>query len=124
MDGGFAPGLHPIDSYGNGGFRFAGLSHRGSIIALPSGIHAMALPAGNIIDETALQALWQEPDGAVELLLLGTGANLIPPNEALRWLLRSKGIKFEPMPTGAAARTYNILLGEKRLVAAALVAVP
>ena len=124
MDGGFAPGLHPIDSYGNGGFRFAGLSHRGSIIALPSGIHAMALTAGNIIDETALQALWQEPDGAVELLLLGTGANLIPPSEALRWLLRSKGIKFEPMPTGAAARTYNILLGEKRLVAAALVAVP
>ena len=33
------PGRAPIDAYGNGGFRFAGMSHRGSILCLPSGIY-------------------------------------------------------------------------------------
>ena len=37
---GFVPGRAPIDAYGNGGFRFADMSHRGSILALPSGIKA------------------------------------------------------------------------------------
>ena len=123
IEGGFIPGVYPIDSYGNGGFRFADMSHRGSILALPSGIHALQLEAGEPFTEAAIDALWQEPQGAVELLLLGTGASLVPPPEALRWALRSRGISVEPMPTGAAARTYNILLGEKRRVAAALMAV-
>ena len=123
-DSGFIPGQHPIDSYGNGGFRFAGMSHRGSILALPSGTHAIEIVEGGAMDETVLTPLWREPPGAVELLLVGTGLNLVPLPEPLRWALRAKNIRFEPMPTGAAARTYNILLGEKRLVAALLVAVP
>ena len=121
---GFIPGQHPIDSYGNGGFRFGGMSHRGSLLALPSGTQAIEIVEGGTINEALLAPLWREPPGAVELLLVGTGLNLIPLPELLRWALRTKGIRFEPMPTGAAARTYNILLGEKRLVAALLVAVP
>lgn len=121
-DSGFLPGQHPVDGYGNGGFRFAGMSHRGSILALPSGIQA--IDAAGAINETLLAPLWREPPGAVELLLVGTGLDLIPLPESLRWALRAKSIRFEPMPTGAAARTYNILLGEKRRVAALLVAVP
>ena len=120
----FVPGLHPIDSYGNGGFRFAAMSHRGSVLALPSGIFAVDAVEGQIVSEAMLAPLWREPPGAVELLLLGTGMALAPAPESLRWHLRAKNIRFEPMPTGAAARTYNILLGEKRLVAALLVAVP
>ncbi len=121
-DSGFLPGQHPVDGYGNDGFRFAGMSHRGSILALPSGIQA--IDAAGAITEMLLAPLWREPPGAVELLLVGTGLDLIPLPESLRWALRAKGIRFEPMPTGAAARTYNILLGEKRRVAALLVAVP
>ena len=119
----FVPGLHTIDSYGNGGFRFAGMSHRGSVLVLPSGIFSADIIEGNPLTSGLLSPVWAEQAGAVELLLLGTGAALLPVPEELRWALRAKNIRFEPMPTGAAARTYNILLGEKRLVAALLVAV-
>lgn len=123
LEGGFIPGLYPIESYGNGGFRFAAMSHRGSILVLPSGIHALNLAEGELFTEASLAAVWQETLGSIDLLLLGTGTSLVPPSDALRWALRSRGIGVEPMPTGAAARTYNILLGEKRRVAAAMLAV-
>jgi len=38
----FYPALAPIEAYGNGGFRFAGMSHRGSLLILPSGIYCLA----------------------------------------------------------------------------------
>ena len=120
---GFVPGRHGIDYYGAGGFRFAGMSHKGSILALPSGVSIWdaALPAD--ISAAALAALFAEPRGAVELLLLGTGMDAAPQPDALRWRLRDAGIQLEVMQTGAAARTYNILLSENRRVAAALLAV-
>lgn len=121
---GFVPGAHPIDAYGAGGFSFAGMSHRGSILALPSGIRAWEVPDPSQIDEKSLAALFDEPQGAVEHLLVGTGAHFVPLAPALRKVLRAHGIVGEPMATGAAARTYNILLGEKRRVAAALIAAP
>ncbi len=62
--------------------------------------------------------------GSIEHLLIGTGREFALLDEGLRQLLRKAGIRPEPMPTGAAARTYSILLGEKRRVAAALLAVP
>ena len=61
--------------------------------------------------------------GSVELLLVGTGVDLVPVPDALRRSLKAAGIVAEPMATGAAARTYNILLGENRRVGAALLAV-
>ena len=123
-DAGFLPGQHLIDAYGNGGFKFAGMSHRGSILALPDGVHAWEATAPDEIDVTALAALLALPKGRVELLLVGTGENLVPLAPALRKRLRESGIGSDPMSTGAAARTYNILLGEGRRVAAALLAVP
>ena len=39
---GFLPGQHPIDGLGGFGFRFADMSHRGSLLALPSGLRAFA----------------------------------------------------------------------------------
>lgn len=120
---GFVPGQHGIDGYGSGGFTFAGMSHRGSILALPTGVHAWAVEAPGDLDAAALTPLLALPKGKVELLLVGTGTELVrlPPTLTVR--LRDAGIRSEPMATGAAARTYNVLLGEGRRVAAALIAV-
>ena len=121
---GFIPGAHPIEAYGAGGFRFADMSHRGSILALPSGVSAWtALTPQDIAAET-LTLLFAEPAGAVELLIVGTGADLVPLNPELRDKLRAAKIRFDPMATRLAISTYNILLGEGRRVAAALLAVP
>jgi uncharacterized protein len=119
---GFVPGTHPIDAYGAGGFSFADMSHRGSILALPSGVRAWDVADASQIDAHSLAAVFDEPEGAIEHLLIGTGAGFVPLAPALRKALRARGIVGEPMATGAAARTYNILLGEKRRVAAALIA--
>ncbi len=122
--GGFVPGTHPIDGYGAGGFRFRGLSHRGSIIAVPAGVHAWGACEPRDITVDSLEPVFAAAKGSVELLLLGTGADLVPVPGALRRKLKAAGIVVEPMATGAAARTYNILLGERRRVAVALLAVP
>jgi len=121
---GFVPGLHVVEGYGKGGFMFAGMSHRGSILALPSGIRAWAPVAPEDIDEATLAALFAEPPGAVELLLVGTGARLTPTPKSVRDALKRTGIRLELMATGAATATYNLLLEEKRRVGAALIAVP
>jgi uncharacterized protein len=116
------PGRAPLDAYGNGGFRFADMSHRGSILCLPSGIHGW-----EPIDPTALgledfERVLSQADG-IEILLVGTGMDLKPLPPQLRQAFREAGISADPMSTGAAVRTYNVLLAENRAVAAALVAV-
>jgi uncharacterized protein len=116
------PRTAPIDAYGNGGFRFAGMSHRGSILCLPSGIWAWPVTRADEIDETTLARVFAEARG-IELFLLGTGAEPWAMPEALRWRFRDHRIGVEVTPTGAALRTYNIVLPEGRRVAAALIAV-
>lgn len=120
---GFLPGRHGIDAYGNGGFRFGQMSHRGSILLLPSGVRAWEVsePAG--IDGPSLAPVLAEAEG-IELLLVGTGADIVLLPEPLRQRLKAAGIGVDAMQTGAAARTYNILMAENRKVAAALLAVP
>jgi uncharacterized protein len=118
---GFVPGKHKIEAYGAGGFRFADMSHRGSLLALPSGIRAIAAETAASVDEATLAPLFAEPPGAVELLIFGSGANLRPPEATLRTRLRSFGIMVEAMATGPAVRTYNMLLDEDRRVAAVLI---
>ena len=120
---GFVAGSYPIDAYGSGGFKFAGMSHRGSILLLPTGVHSWSATIFAEIDAASLEPLLALPKGAVDLLLVGTGENLTPLPAALRTRLRDAGIRSDPMATGAAARTFNILLGEGRRVAAALLAV-
>jgi uncharacterized protein len=58
--------------------------------------------------------------GGIELLLLGLGRLMVPAAASLRAALRAHGIAVEAMDTGAACRTYNVLLGDDRVVAAAL----
>lgn len=116
------PGRAPIEAYGNGGFRFADMSHRGSILCLPSGIHGWtpADPARLSVEDFAL--LLAE-SASVEILLVGTGNDLRPLPAALREAFRNAGISADPMSTGAAVRTYNVLLAEERAAAAALIVV-
>ncbi|MGE0846650.1 MAG: Mth938-like domain-containing protein [Flavobacteriaceae bacterium] len=119
---GFYPGRAPIDAYGNGGFRFAGMSHRGSLLLLPGGIHAWEATAFDGLDRAVLDLLRAEVE-AIDTLLVGTGATLVPLAPKLRVRLREMGIGADSMSTGSAARTYNVLLAEGRKVAAALIAV-
>ena len=117
------PGRATIDAYGNGGFRFAGMSHRGSLLCLANAIVGwnVTTAAGLGLDDFA--PLLAEREG-IELLLIGTGRDLLIPSPALRTGLRdAAGIRIEPMDTGAACRTYNVLLAEGRRVGAALIAV-
>jgi uncharacterized protein len=118
------PRAAPIDAYGNGGFRFAGMSHRGSLLCLPDGIWASPVTSAGEIDEAAVGLVLEPatPDAAVDHFLIGTGKDLVPVSLALRETLRKRRIVVESMSTGAAVRTYNILLGERRRVGALLVA--
>lgn len=116
------PGRAPIEAYGNGGFRFADMSHRGSILALPSGIEAWPVTAAEDIDRARLARLIAEAK-AIDILLIGTGHEMVPlPADAVS-ALEAEGLYPDLMSTGAAVRTYNVLLSEERQVAAALVAV-
>lgn len=116
------PGLAPIDAYGNGGFRFAEMSHRGSILCLPSGIHGWPVEtAGGITADTLARVIAEADD--IDVLIVGTGRDLVPASSGVRYALGDARIRLDAMPTGAAARTYNIMLGENRKVAAALIAV-
>jgi uncharacterized protein len=122
FESGFVPGRHIIDTYGNGGFRFAGMSHRGSILLLPSGVRAWPVTAPGGIDRSALRPVQAEA-AEIELLLVGTGLDIAAIDPALRGWLKDAGVGLDVMQTGAAARTYNILVAENRKVAAALIAV-
>ncbi|MEF2550052.1 Mth938-like domain-containing protein [Aurantimonas sp. A2-1-M11] len=116
------PGRAPIEAYGNGGFRFASMSHRGSILCLPSGIYGWDGTADAPFTGERLGMVFEEAE-EIGFLLFGTGRDIrrLPP--ALGDRMRQAGIACDPMSTGAAVRTFNIMLSEGRPVAAALVAV-
>jgi len=116
------PDQVPIDAYGNGGFRFAGLSHRGSLLVLPSGVHGWDPATPAAIDTASLAPVVDQAD-AIDTLLVGTGRDLVPLPADVRAALREAGIGVDVMSTGAAIRIFNIVLGERRKVAAALIAV-
>jgi uncharacterized protein len=111
-----------IEAYGKGGFRFAGMSHRGSILCLPSGVWAWPVAEAPQIEETVLQRVFAEARN-IDLFLVGTGRVRAAIGEPLLWRFRDLKVNVETMSTGQAANTYNILLGEGRRVAAGLIAV-
>ncbi len=116
------PGRAPIDAYGAGGFRFADMSHRGSLLCLPSGIHGWSADEASELD-IGLFAKVLEEAGEIDVLLVGTGHEIRPLPKPLKTRLRELSIISDPMSTGAAVRTYNVMLAESRAVAAALIAV-
>lgn len=111
-----------IQRYGAGGFTIDGVRHEGSILIVPSGVHSL-----NIDDISAITFGMLEPlfsaDACPELLILGIGNTHLPVPATLRQAFAAQSISCESMDTGAACRTFNILLVEDRRVAALLIAV-
>jgi uncharacterized protein len=114
------PNPAPIESYRGGGFRFGGMSHRGALLCLPDGMWASAITRPQDIDETALR-LVLDCSPPVELCVIGGGRDpwMVPP--ALRACCREAGFSIEGMTTPAAVHTYNILVEERRRIAALLI---
>ena len=127
MNAGFVPGRHAIDAYGAGGFRFAGMSHVGSILATPRGVCAVtARDLGELRFEhfAPLLAEIAEAPGSVDLLVVGLGEKMARLPAPLAQKLRGAKLRLEVMATGPAARIYNVLVSENRRVAALLLAAP
>ena len=117
------PRSAPIEAYGNGGFAFADMSHRGSLLCLPDAIWAWPVTRPDEINEGALQQVIANA-AHIDTLIVGTGNEVWIPPSWLRERLRKTRVVIDAMQTGPAIRTYNIMIGERRRVAAALIAVP
>jgi uncharacterized protein len=117
------PRSAPIEAYGNGGFVFAGMSHRGSLLCLPDAIWTWPVTKPEEIDRASLGRVFAAANG-IDTLIIGTGNEVWLPPPALREALRAVKVVLDTMQTGPAIRTYNIMIGERRRVAAALIAVP
>lgn len=111
-----------IDGYGKGGFSFAGMSHRGSLLCLPSGVWAWPVERPVEITEDTLERVFAESED-IGLFLIGAGQGNWTMPDDLRLRFHRAGLSVEVARTGTAVSTYNILLGEGRRVAAGLIAV-
>lgn len=114
-------GQQVIEAYGDNGFRISGVRYEGSVLVLPDRTLNWTITASEDVTVESLDPVTdlQEP----ELLLLGFGRKPVMISHSFRASLREKGLSLEPMDTGAASRTFNVLLAEGRRVAAALIAV-
>ena len=111
-----------IDAYGNGGFRFAEMSHRGSLLCLPTGMHAWGVVGAKDLSLEMLAAVLALGE-TIDVLVLGMGDDISGVPVAVRDAVREQAIGIEIQSTGSAVRTYNVLMDEGRAVAAALIAV-
>jgi uncharacterized protein len=111
-------GRQVIERYGASGFRVAGVVYRGSILVFPDRTEPWIVADAPSVTFESLAPVVEY--GGVQILLLGLGRRISAVPVALRAALRSAGIALEVMDTGAACRTYNVLVGEERRVAAAL----
>ena len=111
-----------IEAHGGGGFRFAGMSHRGSLLCLPDGLWAWPVDAASALTAEALSLVFAQA-AAMDFFILGTGELpwIVP--GALRSRFRAVGLSVDAMLTGPAVRTYNVMLMENRRVGAGLIAI-
>ena len=116
------PRLAQIDAYGNGGFRFADMSHRGSLLCLPAGMWAWEVAGPEAISVDTL-APFLTHAAELDFVILGTGRMqwLLPP--ALRAPFRAARLTIDTMTTAAAVSTYNVMVAEGRRIGAGLIAV-
>jgi uncharacterized protein len=117
------PRSAPIEAYGKGGFHFADMSHRGSLLCLPDAIWAWPIVQAQDIDRAALDRVFARAN-SIDTLIIGSGTETWLPPPSLREALRAVKVVLDVMQTGPAIRTYNIMMGERRRVAAGLIAVP
>ena len=111
-----------INSHGEGGFRFAAMSHRGSLLCLPDGIWAWPVAKVEDLTEDALALVFARV-GALDFFILGTGNAHWNAPASLRGRFRDAHVSLDTMTTGPAVRTYNVMLMESRRVGAGLIAI-
>lgn len=112
-----------IRGYGDGGFRIGANDHRhGSVLLVTDQVIDWRPP---VIELLSMNDLGPIIDKApeVDILVFGCGGAFTAPPKLLRNDLRTQGVVLEWMDTGAACRTFNVLLSEARQVAAALIAI-
>lgn len=122
MDRPHLPRQALIDAHGGGGFRFAGMSHRGSLLCLPDGIWAWPIAAPSQVTD-GLFALVFAQAGELDFFIFGTGDTPWRAPENLRARFHEARISLDTMTTGPAVRTYNVMLMEGRRVGAGLIAI-
>ncbi len=111
-------GRQVIERYGPSGFRVTGVIWRGPVLVFPDMTMLWTAAGVSAIAWESLSPVVEH--GGVQILLLGLGSTMAIIAGELRAKLRASGISLEPMDTGAACRTYNVLVAEDRRVAAAL----
>lgn len=111
-----------IGGYGDGGFTIAGVRHQGSVLVLTDRTLTWAVNDVDLIDDYALAELNKGLEDA-EILIFGCGSTFKSMPTGLDQKIRANNVGLEWMDTGAACRTFNVLLTEGRRVAAALIAV-
>jgi uncharacterized protein len=120
-----------IQGYKNGVFKISNQLYHTPVIVFPDRVEPWPIHAAQIV-ESAMDATSAQTElsagmesiilnhNQIDLLLLGTGSTMQPLHPALKAWFKSQGVRCENMDTGAACRTYNVLLAEGRLVVAAL----
>ncbi|MDB5585130.1 MAG: hypothetical protein JWP26_100 [Devosia sp.] len=121
-DTGHYPQQVMIDAYGNHGFRFADMSHRGSLLCLPTGMFSWDVTTAAEISLDSLAPVLAVAD-QIDVLFIGLGKDIAAIDPAIRIAFRERSVIIEAIATGGALRTYNVLMAEHRAVAAALIAV-
>ncbi|EXJ14336.1 Mth938-like domain-containing protein [Imhoffiella purpurea] len=107
-----------IEAYGDGGIQVNGHPYAQGLILTPQRIIAPWGPHSP--PELTPEHLEPLLELAPQVVVLGTGSSQMFPDPGVYFDVMSRGIGFEIMDTGAACRTYNILVSEGRRVAAAL----
>ena len=111
-----------IDAHGGGGFRFADMSHRGSLLSLPDGVWAWPVASPEAITEETLSMVFDRARD-LDFFILGTGVAPWAMPGPLRQRFRDIHISADSMATGPAVRTYNVMLMEGRRVGAGIIAI-
>lgn len=109
-----------IQSYGPQGFKVNGVSYNTSIIVTPTDCVEWTAPKS--VQELGLSdfSFFDDKVGAVDVILFGAGGKPGMISGIIKTALREKGLSIDVMETGAACRTYNVLMAEGRRVAAML----
>jgi uncharacterized protein len=109
-----------IQSYGEGRFRISGTVYEQAVIVLPSGTHLWAATGPvSALGVGDFDMLIRQKDN-LDVVLCGSGKTGERPGAALRQALKNAGLNVDYLDTGAACRTYSVLMAEGRRVAAAL----
>ena len=116
-------GAQIIQGYADGGFRVSGALHNGAALVFQDKTVEWNV-SGDVkaLTEADFTPLFDVADD-IDVVLLGTGKSMVFCDPALRNALKAQGLNIECMDSGAACRTYNVLMAEGRRVVAALLPV-